>query len=571
MLPKIQSVSSLAKQKSALNAKTQAGTSKSHREHDQASTIKIGNQTASTILKRLPNPNSSTHTFERSKKRKRSNRKQNRSQNNVSTAYQIEDFYLTKLGINLNKTSKRFENTKKSCLGSIISKQLDNMNSYNKSILNHSQSTNIFAKSTFTLPLDDKDCQPSYGEYVNTMPSEIRLLFHKSANMKNIFKDFDRAYYCLEEVKERVKCYKVELGVVMEKNVINLKKIIDRMLLNASRIINDHKQTNDKITRKNLKEMETVVEEKEFFQRRNKELDQLLDMYKCEREYLEHHMKSLNKEIEYMHERHKNLITKITTEDIFGELNEDRIGKKTESMQKIYADMSDIVGSFSGMLKQWQGTMTTKKGKLMEMEDVLRAMMVGGKTDKAVQVNELELKWGIEDVIQRDVIENQPYNIGFELKTSALALADHPEQLNKVEPKDELQKAIIEDLGKAKAKADESEEEEQSDSEEGEQEGGEKEREGVDAEQQKVEEIVVNRNRRRNVDTWRLPLSMVLFLETAFKTNTLVRVVPWLSLRKIIYSVYKDRLENEEVMETSVFCGNVTMEEFVSYYFMKVS
>jgi hypothetical protein len=117
---------------------------------------------------------------------------------------------------------------------------------------------------------EEAEQKPSYGEYVNTMPSEIRLLFYKSVNMKDIFKDFDRAYYCLEEVKERVKCYKIELGVIMEHNVINLKKIIDRMLLNASRIINDHRETNDQITKKNQKEMENVAKEKEFFERRNK-------------------------------------------------------------------------------------------------------------------------------------------------------------------------------------------------------------------------------------------------------------------------------------------------------------
>ena len=33
-----------------------------------------------------------------------------------------------------------------------------------------------------------------------------------------------------------------------------------------------------------------------------------------------------------MNERHKNIITKITTEEIFEDLNEDRIGKKTQSM-----------------------------------------------------------------------------------------------------------------------------------------------------------------------------------------------------------------------------------------------
>lgn len=63
--------------------------------------------------------------------------------------------------------------------------------------------------------------------------------------MKNIFKDFDKVYYCLEEVKERVKCYKIDLGVIMENSVVNLKKIIDRMLLAAARIINDHRETND--------------------------------------------------------------------------------------------------------------------------------------------------------------------------------------------------------------------------------------------------------------------------------------------------------------------------------------
>jgi len=93
-----------------------------------------------------------------------------------------------------------------------------------------------------------------------------------------------------------------------------------------------------------------------------------------------------------MNERHKNIITKITTEEIFEDLNEDRIGKKTQSMQKIYDNMSEIVGNFGTTLNNWQEVISQKKVKLVEMEDVLRAMILGGKTDKCVQVNELELK-----------------------------------------------------------------------------------------------------------------------------------------------------------------------------------
>lgn len=54
--------------------------------------------------------------------------------------------------------------------------------------------------------------------------------------------------------------------------------------------------------------------------------------------------------------------------------------------------MSEIVGNFGTTLNNWQEVISQKKDKLVEMEDVLRAMMVGGKTDKCVQVNELELK-----------------------------------------------------------------------------------------------------------------------------------------------------------------------------------
>jgi hypothetical protein len=55
----------------------------------------------------------------------------------------------------------------------------------------------------------------------------------------------------------------------------------------------------------------------------------------------------------YMSERHKNLVTRITTEEIFEDLNEERIGKKTHSMKKIYENMSDIVGNFSNTINHW--------------------------------------------------------------------------------------------------------------------------------------------------------------------------------------------------------------------------
>ena len=80
------------------------------------------------------------------------------------------------------------------------------------------------------------------------------------------------------------------------------------------------------------------------------------------------------------------------------------------------------------------------------MEDVIRKMMIGGKTDKGMQVNELELKWGIEDVIRRDVIEYEPYTTNIDVRSSAIALDQHPKMLERIETTDDNQKLQIGNL-----------------------------------------------------------------------------------------------------------------------------
>lgn len=128
-----------------------------------------------------------------------------------------------------------------------------------------------------------------------------------------------------------------------------------------------------------------------------------------------------------------------------------------------------------------------------------------------------------------------------------------------------MQKQIVNDLGTTTAKL--------TRDEEGSIEDREEDASNSDFEfkpgQKNEDRLEIHQN-KKNVDTWRLPLSMVLFLNTAFKTQTLVKVIPWLSLRKAIYSIYNERLLSAECFENSIYSGHVTMEEFVSFYFLKV-
>lgn len=256
---------------------------------------------------------------------------------------------MTKLGLNLSKTNRTFERSKKDCIENILRTK-------NQSTFHQATTTpNFYGTQQPSGPQDSevKECCPSYGEYLNTMPSEIRKLFHKSVNMKNIFKDFDKAYFCLEEIKERVKCYKIDLGIIMESNVVNLKKIIDRMLLNASRIINDHKESNNDVFNKNMQKIKNVIDERNHFELKSKQTDQLLQMFKCERDYMEHSLKSLQNELDFMREKHRNLVTKISTEKIFESEVDEAIGGKKRMMQKLYDNMKGISEDFTGMIGKW--------------------------------------------------------------------------------------------------------------------------------------------------------------------------------------------------------------------------
>lgn len=467
----------------------------------------------------------------------------------TESTFQIDDFYLTKINTNLAKTSRTFEKTKRNHIENLVKVK-------NQSVLNNSLSTNIFVRSTVSIPVDE-DCRPSYGEYASTMPNEIRMLFHKSVNMKNIFKDFDKAYFCLEEIKERVKCYKIDLGVIMEQNVVNLKRIVDRMLTTASRIIHDHKETNDNILKKNLKEVEKIVDEKNHFESKSKQTDQLMQMYKCERDYMEHSVQCLEKELEFMREKHKNLITKISTEKIFESEEEQISGGKKKMMERLYDSMKSISDDFHLIIGNWQQSVDGNKGELLNMEDVIRKMMIGGKTDKAMQVNELELKWGIEDVIRRDVIEHEPYITNIDVRSTSVAIESHPEYLKRIDPIDDNQKLRIDEANQTitaatvhKLNPDDSSI-------------------SVDEDENRVEDL--NSRNQKKVDTWRLPLSLVLFLDSAFKTHSLVRVIPWLSLRKIIMAIYTDRIKTQHTMEGGVMTGYISLEEYVPLYFLKIS
>ena len=57
----------------------------------------------------------------------------------------------------------------------------------------------------------------------------------------------------MEEIAERVKCYKSELGILLSTNIKTMKELFDSFMNIGLSIIKYHKMTNDKIFKQSLK------------------------------------------------------------------------------------------------------------------------------------------------------------------------------------------------------------------------------------------------------------------------------------------------------------------------------
>jgi hypothetical protein len=282
---------------------------------------------------------------------------------------------------------------------------------------------------------------PSYGNYVDTLPIEMRTILNESSMMGRLFKNFDTSFYCLEQIKERVKCYKVGLGTLMEELLGSVKAIVDKILVSTLKTIEEHKQTNDKMMEKNLEAVNSILEEKRFYEQRTKQLLLYCEVLKEQKEYFAKNLEATKSHVEYMEQREKNLTLALTGgEDVLSRQTDDFYKKRQESLESIRNFLKNLTVEFNSTIQDWQEHYNSKKGDLLQMEEVLRSMMIGEKTDKECQVNELELKWGVENVANLDAIQNEFYENSVKLHGAGIS---YDSALDKLKPNDNLEKLEV--------------------------------------------------------------------------------------------------------------------------------
>lgn len=80
----------------------------------------------------------------------------------------------------------------------------------------------------------------------------------------------------------------------MESSLFSMKSIVDKILATSLKTIEEHKKTNDKMMQKNLEAVNSVLEEKKYFEQKTKEMALVCEIMKEQKEYMQRKL-DLNK------------------------------------------------------------------------------------------------------------------------------------------------------------------------------------------------------------------------------------------------------------------------------------
>jgi len=357
---------------------------------------------------------------------------------------------------------------------------------------------------------------------LESIPNHIREFYNNRKDFNKIFDDFDKVNFCLDSVMERVKCYRFELGNLIMKCTQSFRGIFEKILDNTIKLYNECKIKGEKQMQENLTIIDKLEREKKDLEVKNRNLKNLYNFQESEYKICKINSDALQNEIVLLHE--------LLKKDVLSLIN--HLGTIENVNQKSYQlnDPSDSLALGLNDLNQIINTLEEEqnnKNNLMgDMNNLLKAMLKGGKQDAYTQIDEGELVWKPELIIKNSELHNnltilnsEGYSINLDAKYN-----------ENVENKTNLE--IL---------------------------------------RMKEKEFTKTVNEKSDLgENWNLPISLIVFLENVTKQNESGRVLPWNHFKKNIFEIYSERLKYMWEIKSSLNNTFITMDEFLCIYFLRV-
>jgi len=346
---------------------------------------------------------------------------------------------------------------------------------------------------------------------------------------------------------ERLKCYRFELGSLLEKVGQSQRKILEKMLELTMKISSEKDFIHEKKMEENFQGIKSLENDKKALEEKNKQYKNLSDVTESEANIYKFNVKSLQNEVSMLYEllRKDYLVQDRALEDDYGVAFDPLRPKENAEPSKMLA--KNLL-TLQESIKSLESEQNSKEEKLQEMNNLLKAMLRGGKKEATTQVDEGELAWAAKNILTQD--DYKPKALDFDTYDSAsVNMNSHINiQIHKDEIGDGVDPVqIMKFRERTENRSDENNTQ------------TEQNTKGLGG---KASGVIVG-------DNFNLPLSMIIFLENVTKGNKTANVLPWPFFKRIIYEIYQDKIINAAEMQGVLINSTVNMSEYLPIYFLK--
>ena len=398
----------------------------------------------------------------------------------------INDFYLSDLS-----TSKRFLNQKQ---------HLNEMNQL-LNVENFVQSTKNF-------------------KIYELFPSTLREFLYPKKEFMQILDNFDRITYCLDSISEKIKCYRPEMGNLLDKTQQGYCNILEKVLKSTMELFMESEQKLKTQVTILLDRISNLEEEKKELQGKNHNLKSLYNFQESEYKICKMNSDSLQTELVLLHE--------LLKKDIHSFISHVTVMEDVNRQSANTQDLSEKLNNLNDLIINLEDEQNNKKNVIDSMNNLLKAMLKGGKNDMETQVNEVELLWKADMVVESD-----------------------PKKVIRIPSMPEIEGSCL-NFDKAEISS----------------------KDLTNLELIRIKEKQVNvdfeEKEKEKLNVWNLPATLMVFLENVLKNQESGRVLPWIHFRKIIYAVYAERVNLQQEVRGCFINNTISLDEFLCLYFMKV-
>lgn len=453
-------------------------------------------------------PNSMSQSIKQIRVSQTSNApRSHKNSNNNKPKFQFSDFYLADLKNVDSNSMKNLEPTPKS---------------QRKSLIQYEGGLDSFFPS---LKLNNDGLMRPQQKIMDSIPNHIREFFNNRKDFNKIFDDFDKVNFCLGSVVDRVKCYRVELGNLLMKCSNTFHNVFEKLLDNSIKLYSECKIKSERQMQENLAIIDKLEREKKDLEIKNRNLKNLYNFQESEYKICKINSDALQNEIVLLHELlKKDVLSLITHLGTIENVNQKGF-QTTDPSNNLALGLTDL----NQIISTLEEEQSNKNHLMGDMNNLLKAMLKGGKQDAYTQLDEGELTWKPETIIKKSELHNNLTIVGAE----GYSINLENKYNESLENKTNLEILKLKDREFSRNE---------------------------------------NNNEKNDLgENWNLPISLILFLENVTKQNESGRVLPWSHFKRNIFEIYADRLKYMWEMKNSLVNTFINMDEFICIYFLKVT